>query len=166
MLRSTAIIREIDAHHKVDARFSPSVQAHRDRQVRAVLGYLEGRYKPVGKWFSSKYGCAILDDPDHTFLFFKNGDPHPVPCGKWMGWPEKHWHISAAKYKKLSLKERATLECKEQVKRYVSKQWLFEYVSFYMPRQYEKAYWNFVTKRKQEFRRPSLSELFPNGLSL
>jgi hypothetical protein len=118
MLRSTAIIREIDAHHKVDARFSPSVQAHRDRQVKAVLGYLEGRYKPVGKWFSIKYGCAILDDPDHTFLFFKNGDPHPVPCGKWMGWPEKQWHISAAKYKKLSLEERATLECKEQVTRY------------------------------------------------
>jgi len=164
MVRSGKIIKEIDSHHKVDSRFSSSVQVHRDRHVRAVVGFLEGRYQPIGEWFARKCGCVILDDPDHTFILFKKGDPHPVPSGKWMGWPEKHWHIPLAKYKKMSLEERATLECKEQVKRYVAKQWLREYVSFYMPSQYEKGYWDFVTRRKGSFRTPTLSELLPSGL--
>jgi len=81
MAASNEILRKIDQRHRVDARYSQSVQAHRDRQVNAVVGYLEGRYKPLGEWAGRKYRSTILNDP-----------------------------------------ERATLECKEQVMRYVSKQ--------------------------------------------
>ena len=153
----------IDTAHQVDPRFSSSVQEHWDRHVEAVLGFLDGRYEPVGEWSARKYRCIILNDPGHTFLYFKNGDPHPVPSGKWMGWPERHWNIPNSKYKKLSLGERATLECKEQVARYVSKQWLRGFAEFYMPQQYEKAYWAFISKRRGSFRRPTLRDLFPDA---
>lgn len=108
---------KIDASHIVDSRFSPIVQQHGNRSVNAVLGYLDGKYRPLGEWSSRKYKCAILDDPDHTNPYFKFGDPHPVPAGKWMGWPEKHWKISKSRWEQMSVRERAVLECKEQVRR-------------------------------------------------
>jgi hypothetical protein len=166
MTNANDIIKEVDRHHKVDGRFSSSVQEHRDSHVLAVIRYLEGRYKPVGEWFGPKYGCIILDDPGHTFLSFQNGNLHPVPSGRWMGQPEKHWRIPLAKYRRLSIKERATLECKEQVMRYVSKQWLYDYVRFYHPKEYEERYWKWVANAKRQFRRPSLKDLFPEGTEL
>jgi hypothetical protein len=80
-----------------------------------------------------------------------------------MGQPEKHWRISRAKYFKLTIAERATLECKEQVRRYVSKQWLEDYIRFYHPKEYERRYWEVVSRQKCAFRRPTLKELFPEG---
>jgi hypothetical protein len=155
---------KIDASHTVDSRFSSSVQQHRDRQVNAVLGFLDGKYKPLGEWASRKYKCVILDDPEHTCLYFKLGDPHPVPSGKWMGWPEKHWKISKSKWEQMPLRERAVLECKEQVARYVWRQWLRAFIEFYMPGRYEKAYWNYTSrKRLDSYKPPTLRDLFPKG---
>jgi hypothetical protein len=102
---------KIDASHTVDSRFSASVQQHRDRKVKAILGFLDGKYKALAEWSSRKYKCTILDDPEYTCLFFKLGDPHPVPSGKWMGWPEKHWKISKSKWERMPLHQRALLEC-------------------------------------------------------
>lgn len=163
MAASNEILRKIDQCHKVDARYSQSVQAHRDRQVDAVVGYLEGRYKPLEEWAGRKYRSVILNDPGNTFVSFKAGSPYPVPLGRWMGWSEKHWRISRAKYFKLTIEERATLECKEQVMRYVSKQWLDDYISFYHPKEYERRYWEVVSRRKGDYRRPTLKKLFPEG---
>jgi hypothetical protein len=156
---------KINASHIVNSRFSPIVQQHRDRSVNAVLGYLDGKYRPLGEWSSRKYKCVILDDPDHTNLYFKLGDPHPVPAGKWMGWPEKHWKISKSRWEKMPVRERAILECKEQVARYVWKQWQRGFIEFYMPQQYEKAYWNFFSRKRRNHRQPTLRDLFPNGRS-
>jgi hypothetical protein len=157
---------KINASHIVDSRFSPIVQQHRDRSVNAVLGYLDGKYRPLGEWSSHKYKCVILDDPDRTNLYFKLGDPHPVPAGKWMGWPEKHWKISKSQWEQMPFRERAILECKEQVARYVWRQWWREFVKFYMPQKYEKAYWDFISSRKtgHGYKHPTLRDLFPNGL--
>jgi hypothetical protein len=166
MLSQRRIRAKINASHVVDSRFSPTVQHHRDRSVNAVLGYLDGKYTPLGKWSSHKYQCVILDDPDHTNLYFKLGDPHPVPAGKWMGWPEKHWKISKSKWEQMSLRERAVLECKEQVARYVWRQWWRGFIEFYMPEEYGKAYWHFISRRKTSgrYKHPTLRDLFPNGL--
>jgi hypothetical protein len=166
MSEASKTLEKIDRQHKVDARFSDSVQQHRDRRVRAVVGYLEGTYKPLGEWTGRKYRCFILNDPGMTIVNFRIGNPHPAPSGKWMGQPEKRWRIPPAKYRKLTIEERATLECKEQIGRYVSKQWLDNYVSFYYPKEYETRYWEAVTKRKGAFRRPSLNELFPEGIEI
>jgi hypothetical protein len=155
---------KIDASHIVDSRFSPIVQQHRNRSVNAVLGYLDGKYRPLGEWSSRKYNCAILDDPDHTKLYFKFGDPHPVPVGKWMGWPEKHWKISKSRWEQMSVRERAILECKEQVRRYAWRQWQRGFIEFYMPQQYEKAYWDFLSRKRLSHKQPTLRDLFPNGL--
>ncbi len=158
------ILKRIDQHHKVDPRYSESVQQHRDREVHAIVGYLEGRYRPLGEWIGPKYSCVILSDPGYTFVNFKNGNPYPAPSGRWMGQPEKHWNISPTKYHKLTIEERATRECKEQVARYVSKQWLANYVNFYYPKEYERRYWEVVGKSKRFSRRPRLKELFPEGI--
>jgi hypothetical protein len=37
-MAASEILRKIDQRHKVDARYSQSVQEHRDRQVNAVVG--------------------------------------------------------------------------------------------------------------------------------
>lgn len=164
---STRKIRaRIDPTHRVDSRFSSWVQEDRNRRVRAVVGFLDGKYKPLAEWASRKYKCAILDDPEHTCLFFKLGDPHPVPSGKWMDWPEKHWRISRSRWKKMPLRERAVLECKEQVARYVWRQWLEGFVSFYMPRQYEVNYWDYCSRKtnSHRYKHPTLRDLFPQGL--
>jgi hypothetical protein len=83
-----------------------------------------------------------------------------------MGWPEKHWKISKSQWEKKSLRERAVLECKEQVGRYVWRQWWRGFVEFYMPQKYEKAYWDFISRRKtgHGYKHPTLRDLFPNGL--
>ncbi len=163
-LRSKRRIRaKIDASHIVDSRFSSCVQQRRDSQVNAVLGFLDGKYKPLGEWSSRKYKCVILDDPEHTFLYFKLGDPHPVPSGRWMGWPEKHWKIPKSKYESMPVRERAILECKEQVTRYVWKQWMKGFVEFYLPQQYERAYWDFCSRKRRNYKQPTLRDLFPNG---
>ena len=52
--------------------------------MNAVLGFLDGKYKPLAEWASRKSKCMILDDPKHICLYFKLCDPHPVPLGKWM----------------------------------------------------------------------------------
>jgi hypothetical protein len=85
MAAASEILRKIDQRHKVEARYSQSVQEHRDREVHAVVGYLEGRYKPLGEWAGRKYRSVILNDPGNTFVSFKVGNPNPVPSGRWMG---------------------------------------------------------------------------------
>lgn len=175
-LSNREIRARVDTSHITDPRFQAYVQQRRDLEMNAVLGFLDGTYKPLGEWSSRTYRCVILDDPKHSFLCFKLGDLRPVPQGRWMGQPEKHWKISKRKWEQMSLQERAVRECREQVARWVWREWSGGFIRFYMPRRCEKAlldYWathplpevpTSGPPRLIRFKIPTFRDLFPGGL--
>jgi hypothetical protein len=141
------IIKEIDQKFKVDKFFNDHVGERRKNQVRVAIAYLKGA-KPIAEYSDGKYRCVIMDSEyDFYELTFKEGDPHPVPSGKWMNYPEKHWFPKALwkneeeilrLWKNMPFEERARMECKEQVEKWIPKQYEKHKFEFYHPRESER----------------------------
>ena len=127
------IIKEIKQDHKVDPFFSPFVQEHRNRGVKVVIGFLQGKIQPLASWSDGLYTCYILNDFDNSKIIMKSGDPYPVPSGKWMDWPEEHCYM-------LPDKKRAEMECKEQVEKWIPKEFEDQKNSFYHPEEHEEKF--------------------------
>jgi hypothetical protein len=104
----------------------------RQSQIVAVDSYLAGR--PIAGEYSDGKWRAVITGGGRK-LMFKEGDPTPVPSGTWMDWPEASWGISEAKYKALPRSTRAGMEAKEQVERWIPKEYQQLRQEFYSPKQ-------------------------------
>jgi hypothetical protein len=103
-------------------------------QAEAVLQYLDGE-PPLASYSDGKYRCVIMgmdvSNPDSPYdpkgkgieLTFKEGDPTPVPTGSWMDWHESHWKVSEQQYQRLPVAQRAALEAREQVEKWIPEQY-------------------------------------------
>jgi hypothetical protein len=118
-------------NYKVDSRFSAFVQEMRVDREKTVKGFIDGKIKSIGEYTEGNYRIVITDN--NQTLYFRNDYPNdPVPAGKWMGHVEKEWNITQSEFNKLPLKERATMEAKEQVK-WIEKEYEDLYLDFYKP---------------------------------
>jgi hypothetical protein len=111
--------------------------------VDSVSGYLSGKYKFIGYYTKGKYSCGILNNTQNFKLSFrKDLYQLPVPIGKWMRWYEKNWKqdykISVGQWEKLSTEEKAILECKEQLDKWIPFQYENNFIRFYFPEEYSK----------------------------
>jgi hypothetical protein len=111
-----------------------------------TIALLRGRLREIASYSKGVWKCLITETtalgngipPRGQIFCFKEGDHHPVPAGWWMDWPESHWEISKAEYNRLPEKERALLECKEQIPKEYDR--LRE--EFYQPEEHERKWWS------------------------
>lgn len=141
---------------KRDSRFSPIVQEWYNEHKYNVKEYLKGNLKEFSSAESDKFKVVILNN--FRLLYIKKDNPnHPVPVGKWMDWWESdhraEFGVTEEQYKNLSIKERASLESKLQLKLWISKEYYNNYAEFYLPQEYDKWWWDEdgATKKMRDF---------------
>lgn len=142
-------------HHKVDPRYSETVQTFRDEAEEAVRALRSrGLRAALGHWSDGRWGCAAVRVPvAHglaKFVTWRVGDPRVAPDGRWMGMPEKHWRIPRRRWEAMSVQAQAERECREQVEVYVPHQFEEAQRRFWMPRDYERWYWDEGGARQME----------------
>jgi len=118
------------------------VQRFRDRSVKIVIGFLKKTIQPLASYSDDNFTCYVLDDIDNSQIWIKVGDPYPVPSGKWMDIPEKHWKLSNEEYFSMPINKRAEMECKEQVIKYIPYQFENNKKEFYHPEESEAEFLN------------------------
>ena len=124
------IMKMIDRDFKYNESKSPIVTEHRRESIETVEAWLRGE-APLAQYGDDKYRCVIM--PNHRELCFKEGDPTPVPMGRWMDWHEKHWEMSGARYRKMPTAARAERECREQVEKWVADEYEDLKLDFWEP---------------------------------
>ncbi|KKK47472.1 hypothetical protein LCGC14_3154870, partial [marine sediment metagenome] len=60
----------------------------------------------------------------------------------WMDWPEDHWGLTDTEYEILPREERAQLEAREQVQRWVALEFYQEWLVAYCPATYDLKWWD------------------------
>jgi hypothetical protein len=124
-----------------DGRYAPFVRGMRDRQRAAVQRYLSRDVAAVAEFSDGQYGMAILDDLDSRELVFKDGW-EPAGGGKWMDFPWDHWGLGGRTYQKMKEADRAELECREQVHRWVPAQFYESWMETYHPEEYDRLWFS------------------------
>jgi len=120
---------------KFDSRYAPSVYDTWLKDRKTVSDWKSGKIKAVADVTSDEYRCVITNND--RMLYFKTDTPNtPVPSGNWMRWWESDLGVSEKNWQKLNTKDRATLECKLQLKKWVSREFYSLTASFYLPKQY------------------------------
>jgi len=125
--------------HTVDKRFSPFIQEKYDRDRRTVKHYLSNKSDVFVSVTDGEYTVKITRGS--KVLFFKNDRMNePVPAGDWLDLPEKHWNLTDAQYKALSVTERTKLEAKEQLTKWIRKEYYTLWLDAYKPKMYERMW--------------------------
>jgi len=129
--------------------------------LEAVQRILDGE-APLAEYHKGDYGCAILRTPREipgkgVMVYLRTGW-EPAPLRWWMDQPETHWNLSPCEYRKLPLRERAALECREQVDNYCEKQFEFHWLAFYYPEEARKLQDAATLQLLREFREAANSK--------
>ncbi len=80
----------------------------------------------IAEYRSGEYGCRIVETSDlgngvkpAGRIWYLREGWEPAEAGRWMDWVEGHWGLSDRQYQSLPIEERAALECREQVERWI-----------------------------------------------
>src|SRR5437588_778947 len=80
-------------------------------RIEAIREYVHGNV--LQGFYDGKYGSVITNS--HESVYLKNGGL-PVGSGHWMGWPETSWGVTKAQWASMTMRERASIEVREQMK--------------------------------------------------
>jgi hypothetical protein len=108
----------------------------RSESIKMVEAFLRDQVNVVGQYTDGTYTVYILrvlGMEGFYIIITKKDDPHPVPAGKWMDFPEEHWDISEQEYYQLFIQTRAEMECKEQIENWVKREFYFLKRCFWNP---------------------------------
>lgn len=120
-------------------QYSPFVREGRDRCRQLIIEYLRGSKPSLSEFSDGHYGSVILDDPSNYEVIFKDGWA-PAISGKWMGFEEEHWGLSKQDYKSMKEEDRAELDCREQVSKWIPDQFYGRWLETYHPEDYDRLW--------------------------
>jgi len=124
-----------------DNRFSPVVAENRLSNLQTIFFYANNNYLATVMEESNEYKI-LMPTPLGKILIFRTDWPEPVPSGLWMDWPEESWNINNKEWKLMPVKERARLEAKEQLEKWIPKEYYSNWLETYAPKEYDKLYWS------------------------
>jgi len=126
---------------RADKRYSPTVLDDRKDSRRDIELLLWQPCNITVAW-SGGFGVYVPPVQYGRIFIFKKGWLEPVPLGIWMGWPEEEWNISENEWSKMSMKDKAKLEAKEQVTKYVADEYYNSWLSTYAPDVADYIWWD------------------------
>ena len=123
-----------------DSRCHPTVRSEYIVKQKVIKQYLDGSLDIIAEASNDEY-TVLIAEKNHEIYVNNDMRNKPVVAGNWMDWwepeHEKYFGVTEKDYEALSKTERAELEAKLQLKRWISIEfWLF-FAEQYHPKEYD-----------------------------
>ena len=126
-LRKQALWAEQREEEEADELFARDDYEFWMEGLETVIDHVTG-VAPIAEYHEGEFGCAI--HWNFRMVYLRDGW-EPAPSGRWQGDAEPDWGMTSEQWYRLPIRERALMECREQVQHWVELEfglrWLDQY---------------------------------------